>query len=199
MFLNCPTWFGRHTAHHQELKNCNCSLWFYVRFWLLRWLSHHSGRQPQTYLKLKAAITVFELLMLGGVSSETCWAIKKHLNNKLYYTVAFCWFFPWVLYYDARIHEHQIYWDKDSYCSELCEIVPWDLQIKFIRKYWKIRFSVIFGILSVCFIKICMKYIVLKLYEGLHIVWGTILNLLNCNTFGRYDLTCVVCVDSLKA
>ena len=28
MFLNCSTCFGRHTAHHQELKNCNCSLWF---------------------------------------------------------------------------------------------------------------------------------------------------------------------------
>jgi len=34
MFLNCSTCFGRHTAHHQELKNCNCSLWFYIRFWL---------------------------------------------------------------------------------------------------------------------------------------------------------------------
>jgi len=26
MFLNCSTCFGRHTAHHQELKNCNCSI-----------------------------------------------------------------------------------------------------------------------------------------------------------------------------
>jgi hypothetical protein len=34
MFLNCSSCFGRHTAHHQELKNCNCSLWFYIRFWL---------------------------------------------------------------------------------------------------------------------------------------------------------------------
>ena len=34
MFLNCSKCFGRHTAHHQELKNCNCSLWFYIRFWL---------------------------------------------------------------------------------------------------------------------------------------------------------------------
>ena len=22
------------TAHHQELKHCNCSLWFYIRLWL---------------------------------------------------------------------------------------------------------------------------------------------------------------------
>jgi uncharacterized protein YbaR (Trm112 family) len=34
VFLNCSTCFGRHTAHHQELKNYNCGLWFYIRFWL---------------------------------------------------------------------------------------------------------------------------------------------------------------------
>ena len=28
MFLNCSTCFERHIAHHQELKNCICSLWF---------------------------------------------------------------------------------------------------------------------------------------------------------------------------
>jgi hypothetical protein len=46
--------------------------------------------------------------MMGGVLPETCWAIEKHWNNKFYYTVAPCWFFLWALYYDARIHEHQI-------------------------------------------------------------------------------------------
>jgi hypothetical protein len=39
---------------------------------LLRWLSHRSGRQPKTYVKPQAAITDFELLMMGGLSSETC-------------------------------------------------------------------------------------------------------------------------------
>jgi len=82
MFLECSTCFVRHTAHHRELKNCNCSLWFYIRFFCCR---------P---------------LMMGGVSPETCWAIKKHWNNKFYYTAASCWFFLWDLYYDARIHEH---------------------------------------------------------------------------------------------
>jgi hypothetical protein len=48
--------------------------------------------------------------MMSGVSPETCWAIKKHWNNKFYYTVACCWFFLWDLYYDAaRIHEHEDY------------------------------------------------------------------------------------------
>jgi hypothetical protein len=78
VFLNCSTCFGRHTAHHQELKNCNCSLWFWLPAtamaeWELEFpLSHHSGRQPKPYVKPEAAITVFELLMMGGVLPETC-------------------------------------------------------------------------------------------------------------------------------
>jgi len=62
----------------------------------IKWLSHRSGnRQPKTYVKPEAAIRVFELLIMGGVSPETCWEIKKHSNNKFYYTVASCWFFLW--------------------------------------------------------------------------------------------------------
>jgi len=39
----------------------------------LRWLRHRSGnRQLKTYVKPEAAITVFDLLMMGGVSPETC-------------------------------------------------------------------------------------------------------------------------------
>ena len=91
--LNCSTCFGRNTAHHQKLKNCNCSLWFYIR-------------KPATinYVKPEAAITVFELLMMGGVSPETCWAIKKHLNKKFYYAVASCWFFLWDFYYTVPLY-----------------------------------------------------------------------------------------------
>jgi hypothetical protein len=67
MFLNCSTCFGRHTAHHQEIKNCNCSLLFYVRFWLPA-----AASNQKMYVKPEAAITVFELLMMGGLSPETC-------------------------------------------------------------------------------------------------------------------------------
>jgi hypothetical protein len=35
-------------------------------------LSQDSCRQQQTYLKPEAAINVFELLMMSGVSLETC-------------------------------------------------------------------------------------------------------------------------------
>ena len=38
----------------------------------MRRMSHRSCRQPKTYIKPEAAITVFDLPMMGGVSSETC-------------------------------------------------------------------------------------------------------------------------------
>jgi hypothetical protein len=47
--------------------------------------------------------------MMSGVSLETCWAIKKRWSNKFYYTVAYCWLFLKDLYYDGRIHEHEVY------------------------------------------------------------------------------------------
>jgi len=53
---------------------------FYICFWLPAaamdkpwWLSHCSSRQPKTYIKQEAAITVFEILMMGGVWPETFW------------------------------------------------------------------------------------------------------------------------------
>jgi len=81
VLFNCSTCFERHAIHHQELKNCNCSLWIYICLWLpaavkVEWeqfpLNLDSGRQRQTYVNPEAAITVFELLMLSGVSLETC-------------------------------------------------------------------------------------------------------------------------------
>jgi hypothetical protein len=55
-------------------------------------LDARSCWQPQTYVKPGVAITVHELLIMSGVSLETCWAIKKHWNNKFHYTVASCLF-----------------------------------------------------------------------------------------------------------
>jgi hypothetical protein len=70
-------------------------------------LIHDSCRQPQTYVKPEAEVTVFELLMMSGVSLKTCWAIKKHWNNKFYYTVASCLLLLYNLCYDILFHEHQ--------------------------------------------------------------------------------------------
>jgi len=67
------------------------------------WRTHCRGQQPKTYVKPEAAITVFELLMMGGVSSETCWAIKKHWNNKFYYTVASCWLLLYDLFQNFKL------------------------------------------------------------------------------------------------
>jgi len=67
MFLNCSKLFERQTAHHQELKNCNLQ-----RLVLHTLVVAGSCRQPQTYVKPEAAITVFGVLMMSGVSLETC-------------------------------------------------------------------------------------------------------------------------------
>jgi hypothetical protein len=83
-------------AHHQELKKYNSASGFaYVR----------GCRQLPTttnVCKTRGWITVFELLM-SGVSFETCWEIKKHWNNKFYYTVASCWLFLYHQFWSSRL------------------------------------------------------------------------------------------------
>jgi hypothetical protein len=74
-------------AHHQELKNSNSASGF-TYFCGCRQLP-----AAPNVCKTRGWITVFELLMMNGVSLETCWAIKKHWNNKFYYTVASCCLF----------------------------------------------------------------------------------------------------------
>ena len=95
VIFNCSTCFEPSqrpaTKNVCKTRGCNYSFWAPDDEWCVaRNMSHDSCRQPQTYVKPEAAITVFELLMMSGVSLETCWAIKKHLNNKFYYTVACC-------------------------------------------------------------------------------------------------------------
>ena len=40
---------------------------YYIILYYIIYISHCSGRQPKTYVKPEAAITDFELLMMGGV------------------------------------------------------------------------------------------------------------------------------------
>jgi len=77
LFINSSTCIERHTAHHQELKNCNCSPWPYTRPWPP---VADSDQRPRTCVRPGAAVTVFELLMMGGVSLDACWAINKQWN-----------------------------------------------------------------------------------------------------------------------
>jgi len=44
----------------------------YIYIYIIYIYIYDSCRQPQTYIKPEAAITVFELLMMSGVSLETC-------------------------------------------------------------------------------------------------------------------------------
>jgi len=53
----------------------------------------------------------FRLLMMGGVSPETCWASYKYGIIKFWYIVASCWIFLHELYYDARIQEHRFIYE----------------------------------------------------------------------------------------
>jgi hypothetical protein len=53
MFLNCSTYFERHTAHHQELKTVIAAAGFSYVLWLPAAAGNH-----KTYEKPAAAITV---------------------------------------------------------------------------------------------------------------------------------------------
>jgi hypothetical protein len=76
--------------HHQELNDCSGSLWFYLRVVVIAVLCWWSGRPPtqhgyhhDTRVKPEAAAAVIELLMMGGRTPETCWAVNKRQDNKL--------------------------------------------------------------------------------------------------------------------
>ena len=43
-FIYSSTCFGRSPAHHQELNDCNSSLWFYLRIVVITVLCSWSGR-----------------------------------------------------------------------------------------------------------------------------------------------------------
>jgi len=61
-FIYSSTYFGRPHAHHQELNNCNSSLWFYLRI-----------------------VVIAVLLFVVGpvITPEICWAVNKRQDNKL--------------------------------------------------------------------------------------------------------------------
>jgi hypothetical protein len=85
--------FGRFPAHHQELNDCSGCLWFYLRIMmtvvLCSWSSRPARpRKQHDYhhdkkVKPEAATAVTEFLIMGGKTSETCWAVNKLRDNKL--------------------------------------------------------------------------------------------------------------------
>ena len=87
---------GGHTAHHQETKTAQaasvlhntvercrtCSCWTFSGS--VRYLTTSNVQQPSTVLcKTRGCLCSFRLLMMDGVSRETCWASFKIRDNKI--------------------------------------------------------------------------------------------------------------------
>jgi len=126
VFIWSSTCFGRHTAHHQEPKTALAASGFsYVEgCWTCGCLTLSGSawqRPPATrptnfhVWKTRGCQCSFRLLMMGGVSPETCWVSYKYGIMKCWYIVASCWIFLYELYCDARIHE-----DQNVICSKWC-------------------------------------------------------------------------------
>jgi len=101
------TCFGSLPAHHQELNDCSGSLWFYLRivvtvvlfswsdrpvasWWQLCCVRGRAGPTTNTArlyhdtkVKPENATAVIELLMMGGKTPKTCWAVNRRQDNKL--------------------------------------------------------------------------------------------------------------------
>jgi hypothetical protein len=107
IFIWSSTCFGRHTAHHQEPKTAlkasgfshvegcwTCSCWTASTSYTSEELPRSKKSTRYTSDNLLRAKTQrlpcsFRLLMMGGVSPETCWASYKYriVNNLIYYCV----------------------------------------------------------------------------------------------------------------
>jgi hypothetical protein len=102
--------FGRHTAHHQEPKTaltaCDFAYWYVeccwtCSCWTLSGRVYSAWQRPATMStrpttfhlwKTKGCWCNFRLLMMGGVSLETCWTLYKY-EIKFWYIVSSCWIF----------------------------------------------------------------------------------------------------------
>jgi len=98
IFIWSSACFGRHTAHHQELKTAlAASDFLYVKgCWTCSVPDNvHQTTRPTTFhlWKTRGRQCSFRLLMMGGVSPETCWASYKYGIVKCWYVVASCWIF----------------------------------------------------------------------------------------------------------
>jgi len=97
IFIWSSTCFGWHTAHRQEPKTAlavsgfayvegcwTCGCWTQSS-------NYTSNNLPRT--QNQRLLVRFRLLIMGGVSPETCWASYKYKIIKFWYTVLSCWIF----------------------------------------------------------------------------------------------------------
>jgi hypothetical protein len=97
-FVYSSKFFVRFPVHHQKLNDYSGRLWFYLRIVVIVVLCLWSGRKagrpagpttnparlaPRTKVKPEAATAVIALLIMGGKTPETCWALNKRQDNKL--------------------------------------------------------------------------------------------------------------------
>ena len=98
IFIWSSTYFGRHTAHHQKPESALATSGFsYVEgCWTLSgtycaWQRPPTTRPATFYVwKTRGCQCSFRLLMMGGVSLETCWASYKYGIIKFWYIIASC-------------------------------------------------------------------------------------------------------------
>jgi len=93
------TCFGHHYAHHQELKSYTVGRCLY---YMVLWFTgnpqlHTRPKTCKTKHQVPQAATIsitLELLMMGIMLPETCWANNKFCNketNLLYLNLIFVW------------------------------------------------------------------------------------------------------------
>ena len=102
IFTWSSTCFGRHTAHHQEPKTVLAASGFsYVEghwtcsWWTLSGTAYCAWQHPVTFhvWKTRGSQCTFWLLMMHGVSPETCWASHKYGIIKILIHCSSCWIF----------------------------------------------------------------------------------------------------------
>ena len=104
IFIWSSTCFVWHTAHQEPKTTLAASGFSYVEgCWTVvsgRCQAHCAWQRPPNTCpttfhvwKTKGCQCSFRLLMMGGVSDETCWASYKYGIIKLWYIVASCWIF----------------------------------------------------------------------------------------------------------
>jgi len=90
IFIWSSTCFGRQTAHHQ------CSWWTLSGTTCLTTSTNYTSNNLPL-MKTRGCQCSFRLLMMGGMSPQTCWASYKYGIIKFCYIVVFCWIFPYEL------------------------------------------------------------------------------------------------------
>ena len=87
-----------------------------------RFQAHCAWKRPPTtrptnfhVFKTRGCQCSFRLLMMGGVSPETCWAPDKYGIIKFWYTVASCWIILYESSYSGYVPAHQLYFLLTTY------------------------------------------------------------------------------------